>query len=101
MKRRLALTLALAAAGASAPAAAQSLRPNILVIFDTSGSMQLDATSSWAGERVNEATPSPETCFPRPRHSLSRIERWDHRAEISSQSKQWTGTVRVCQDTHP
>jgi MYXO-CTERM domain-containing protein len=59
MKKAFALGLALAGVfAAAAPAAAQSLRPNILVIFDTSGSMQLDATSSWAGERVNEAAGS-------------------------------------------
>jgi len=37
------------------PVFAQSLRPNILFVFDTSGSMQLndDATPSWAGEQTN------------------------------------------------
>jgi hypothetical protein len=59
MKSRLAFGLTLAAASvAAAPAAAQSLRPNILIVFDTSGSMQLDATEMWAGERVNESAGS-------------------------------------------
>ena len=59
MNKRLAFALAFAAVGATAaPAAAQSLRPNILILFDTSGSMQLDATESWAGERVNETAGS-------------------------------------------
>jgi MYXO-CTERM domain-containing protein len=60
MKTRLAFTLvATVLCGlAAAPVRAQSLRPNILVIFDTSGSMQLDATETWAGERINEAAGS-------------------------------------------
>jgi hypothetical protein len=59
MNKRLAFALVLAAVGATAaPAAAQSLRPNILILFDTSGSMQLDATESWAGERINESAGS-------------------------------------------
>jgi hypothetical protein len=59
MKTRLAFTLAFVTAGLSgATARAQSLRPNVLIIFDTSGSMQLDATETWAGERVNEAAAS-------------------------------------------
>jgi MYXO-CTERM domain-containing protein len=70
MKRLVPLALALVAAGASAPAAAQSLRPNILIIFDTSGSMQLDAASTWAGERVNESTPS---CTAPPAGKVSRL----------------------------
>jgi hypothetical protein len=39
----------------AAPVVAQSLRPNILFVFDTSGSMQLndDASPSWAGEQTN------------------------------------------------
>ncbi|HET6283738.1 MAG TPA: MopE-related protein, partial [Polyangia bacterium] len=55
---------------APAPARAQSLRPNILVIFDTSGSMQLDDTNTWAGERVNEAAAS---CPAAPAGKFSRL----------------------------
>ncbi len=63
MKTRLAFGLALSGTlallgAAAAPASAQSLRPNILILFDTSGSMQLDATETWAGERINEAAGS-------------------------------------------
>ena len=53
----LIITVALMGATA-APAAAQSLRPNILFVFDTSGSMQLDASETWAGERINESAGS-------------------------------------------
>src|SRR5258708_6320647 len=71
MKTRLAFTLTLAGVAASVtPAAAQSLRPNILVIFDPSGSMQLDATSTWAGERVNESAGS---CAAPPAGKVSRL----------------------------
>ncbi|MDB4981511.1 MAG: Tryptophan synthase alpha chain [Myxococcales bacterium] len=59
MKKGLVLGLALAAVGVvAAPVAAQSLRPNILIVFDTSGSMQLDATETSAGERVNQTAGS-------------------------------------------
>jgi MYXO-CTERM domain-containing protein len=59
MNKSLAFALTVAAVGATAaPAAAQSLRPNILILFDTSGSMQLDATETWAGERINETAGS-------------------------------------------
>ena len=34
-------------------ARAQSLRPNILFIFDTSGSMGDDAGNNWRGENTN------------------------------------------------
>jgi hypothetical protein len=54
----------------AAPAAAQSLRPNILLVFDTSGSMQLDGASTWAGERVNEQAMS---CTPPGVGKVSRI----------------------------
>ncbi|HVX96579.1 MAG TPA: MopE-related protein [Polyangia bacterium] len=71
MKTRFALGLALATVSATAaPAAAQSLRPNILVVFDTSGSMQLDASESWAGERVNESAGS---CPAVPAGKVSRL----------------------------
>jgi MYXO-CTERM domain-containing protein len=71
MKTRLAFGLALAAVGSfAAPAAAQSLRPNILILFDTSGSMQLDATETWAGERINESVPS---CPAAPAGAASRL----------------------------
>src|SRR5262245_21886512 len=71
MKRRLVFSLALAAcASAAAPAAAQSLRPNILIVFDTSGSMQLDETSTWAGERINEQAGS---CPAPPAGKVSRL----------------------------
>jgi MYXO-CTERM domain-containing protein len=71
MKTRLAFGLALAAVGTAAtPAAAQSLRPNILIVFDTSGSMQLDATSTWAGERINETAGS---CPAAPAGAASRL----------------------------
>jgi MYXO-CTERM domain-containing protein len=71
MKNRLALAIASLGVGlVAAPAAAQSLRPNILVIFDTSGSMQLDGTSTWAGERVNEAAGS---CPAVPAGKVSRL----------------------------
>jgi len=71
MKTRLAFGLALASvSAAAAPAAAQSLRPNILILFDTSGSMQLDATETWAGERVNEAAGS---CPAAPAGKFSRL----------------------------
>jgi MYXO-CTERM domain-containing protein len=63
--------VALAVLGATAgPAAAQSLRPNILILFDTSGSMQLDATETWAGERVNESAGSCPTV---PAGKISRL----------------------------
>jgi Putative metal-binding motif len=70
MKTRLALVFALAAVGGAAPAAAQSLRPNILIVFDTSGSMQLDELSTWAGERVNEQAGS---CTAPPVGKVSRL----------------------------
>jgi hypothetical protein len=49
------LTIGVLAVGASRAAHAQSLRPNILFVFDTSGSMQLndDPSPSWAGEQTN------------------------------------------------
>ena len=71
MNKRLAFGLAFALVGAAAgPAAAQSLRPNILILFDTSGSMQLDATETWAGERINESAGS---CPAVPAGKVSRL----------------------------
>ncbi|HVZ71820.1 MAG TPA: MopE-related protein [Polyangia bacterium] len=71
MKRLLLSLAAVAAIGAAArPAAAQSLRPNILIIFDTSGSMQLDASETWAGERINESAGS---CPAAPAGKASRL----------------------------
>src|SRR5690348_7071030 len=71
MKKRFAFALGLVAVGATAaPATAQSLRPNILILFDTSGSMQLDASETWAGERVNE---SVNSCPAVPAGKASRL----------------------------
>jgi MYXO-CTERM domain-containing protein len=69
--KRLAFVATLATVSAVATTAgAQSLRPNILILFDTSGSMQLDATESWAGERVNE---SASSCPAAPAGKVSRL----------------------------
>ncbi|HEX4404645.1 MAG TPA: MopE-related protein [Polyangia bacterium] len=70
MKKRLAIGLVVTAGAIAAPASAQSLRPNILFIFDTSGSMQLDATETWAGERINEQALS---CTAPPVGAASRL----------------------------
>ncbi|HXI58349.1 MAG TPA: MopE-related protein [Polyangia bacterium] len=71
MTRRLVWGVAAAAALLTArPASAQSLRPNILIVFDTSGSMQLDETSTWAGERINEQAMS---CPAAPAGKFSRL----------------------------
>lgn len=53
---RAALTLVVAVAAVAAGgsrAQAQSLRPNIMFIFDTSGSMGDDAGGTWRGENTN------------------------------------------------
>ena len=73
MKIRLALALALATLGLlGAPARAQSLRPNILVIFDTSGSMQLDATvESWAP--ASASSEAAGSCPAAPAGATSRL----------------------------
>src|ERR1041384_5697601 len=49
----LALVVGVTAVAASSVAGAQSLRPNILFIFDTSGSMGDDANGTWRGENTN------------------------------------------------